>query len=584
MCIPTSILSGLRSALRVGVCLLLTVPAYALDTLTVAPQPEPLSETWRWTEFNLPSPVRDIFEDREGNMWFASDAGAVRYDGTHYRIFTSEDGLGAGLGADHTRDPSQTSPIRTITQTPDGAMWFGTLGGGITRMLADSVRTYTVKDGLPDDFISGRSLKLSGERGLWAGFRSLQGGAGGLSKFDGRRWSVVETPTDTLAVRSLTEATDGSLWIASFGQGLLRYREGEWTVLGLEQGLPGLSYVEVVQTSDGSVWATAWDVPAIVRYKDDRWTVYRPADGLTDAVHVSIWETPDRRIWSASRNGDIVTFTGEGWRAVDSALKQSGSVFVRVGRSGSVWLFPWRRPLAHRIRVGEHLRTRFHLSRSLKGGHGTPDGSTWFVTDNGPVRYDGRNWVLYGPMEGLLDPPYVAMTATDDGSVWFLAAQSRGWCRYVAGRWETHTASDIGLQRLSIAPAISGKGKVGVVYRPADGTFWVAGSRDGRAAASRYDGKSWQVLDPGVDAERLHSPLVEASGDIWFGTNNWPKPGAVLVSDGVMHFDGSTWTRYTTADGLLHNRILRLRTVTGRHHLGRHAQRHQLVHRHLVEL
>ena len=60
-------------------CLLLTVPAFAVDTLTVEPQPKQLSEAWRWTEFNLPGPVRDIFEDREGNVWFATDVGAVRY-------------------------------------------------------------------------------------------------------------------------------------------------------------------------------------------------------------------------------------------------------------------------------------------------------------------------------------------------------------------------------------------------------------------------------------------------------------------------------------------------------------------------
>ena len=67
--------------------------------------------------FYLPGPSRDIFEDREGNMWFATDAGAVRYDSTQFRTFTQEDGL-----------PSNR--VRTVTQTPKGALWFGTLGGG----------------------------------------------------------------------------------------------------------------------------------------------------------------------------------------------------------------------------------------------------------------------------------------------------------------------------------------------------------------------------------------------------------------------------------------------------------------------
>ena len=98
-----------------------------------------------------------------------------------------------------------------------------------------------------------------------------------------------------------------------------------------------------------------------------------------------------------------------------------------------------------------------------------------------------------------------------------------------------------------------------MVYRPADSTFWIAGSKDGRAAASHYDGQSWQVLDPGVDTERLHSPLVTASGDIWFGTNIWPRD-PILIGNGAMHYNPSgtgqaAWTLYTTDDGLLHNRI-----------------------------
>ncbi len=184
-------------------CLLLTVPVYAVDTLTVAPQPEPYSEPWRWTEFNLPGPVHDVFEDREGNMWFATGIGALRYDGISFQTYTTEDGLGS-------------DNVRTVTQTPDGALWFGTLGG-ITRMLADSVRTYTVKDGLASDTFWWRSLKPSGDRGLWAGFTLALGGSGGLSRFDGRKWSVVETPTDSLDVMSLTEEADGTLWIASKG-------------------------------------------------------------------------------------------------------------------------------------------------------------------------------------------------------------------------------------------------------------------------------------------------------------------------------------------------------------------------------
>ena len=61
-----------------GACLLLTIPAYAVDTLQVT-TPDPVTEAWRWTQFShgsgLAGNVRDIYEDRDGNIWFATDKG-----------------------------------------------------------------------------------------------------------------------------------------------------------------------------------------------------------------------------------------------------------------------------------------------------------------------------------------------------------------------------------------------------------------------------------------------------------------------------------------------------------------------------
>ena len=91
---------GLRSmpALRsicvggcVGACLLWTVPAYAVDTLQVT-TPDPILEDWRWTEFDgssgLAGKVYDIYEDRDGNIWFATDEGVQRYDGLHWASYS----------------------------------------------------------------------------------------------------------------------------------------------------------------------------------------------------------------------------------------------------------------------------------------------------------------------------------------------------------------------------------------------------------------------------------------------------------------------------------------------------------------
>ena len=118
-----TILPGLRSALRVGVCLLLTVPAYAVDTFQVT-TPDPVTEAWRWREFNqgngLAGRVQSFYEDRLGNIWFATDGGAQRYDGRSWTTYTSEDGLASDV-------------VVAVYETRDGAMWFATHVNGLTR-------------------------------------------------------------------------------------------------------------------------------------------------------------------------------------------------------------------------------------------------------------------------------------------------------------------------------------------------------------------------------------------------------------------------------------------------------------------
>ena len=73
-----------------------TSPVFAVDTLRVT-SPDPVLEKWRWTTFDrgsgLAGPVRDIFEDRDGGIWFATDQGAQRYDGMRWTTYTTKDGL-----------------------------------------------------------------------------------------------------------------------------------------------------------------------------------------------------------------------------------------------------------------------------------------------------------------------------------------------------------------------------------------------------------------------------------------------------------------------------------------------------------
>ena len=62
-------------------------------------------------------------------------------------------------------------------------------------------------------------------------------------------------------------------------------------------------------------------------------------------------------------------------------------------------------------------------------------GTVWFGVDQGVVTYDGRDWTLYGPDEGLPDVAIQQITAMDNGDIYCVS--SSGIYRYSDAVWTT---------------------------------------------------------------------------------------------------------------------------------------------------
>jgi ligand-binding sensor domain-containing protein len=61
--------------------------------------------------------VRSVARDNQGNLWFGTLGGGVsRYDSTAWRTFTTKDGLAGDI-------------VMAIARDNQGNLWFGTTGG-----------------------------------------------------------------------------------------------------------------------------------------------------------------------------------------------------------------------------------------------------------------------------------------------------------------------------------------------------------------------------------------------------------------------------------------------------------------------
>jgi len=171
--------------------------------------------------FGPHSITRNILEDRHGNLWLATWAGIIRYDGEYFTNVTLKSGL------THFN-------IMSVLEDKMGNLWFGSIGGGVYRLnLEESYQQvhsrpypiegdysqFTSADGLPDNAVLCMLEDKSGN--IWFG---TKGGACCYNSSallgKGHRLFTCYSTNDGLCdnfVSTMTEDQAGKIWFGTNG-------------------------------------------------------------------------------------------------------------------------------------------------------------------------------------------------------------------------------------------------------------------------------------------------------------------------------------------------------------------------------
>lgn len=151
--------------------------------------------------------VRAIYEDRLGNLWFATAGdGLLRWRNNEKKLFTVEDGLA-------------NDNVYTLLETRDGTLWIGT-HKGLQQFSNDKFLTFSQLDGLPSDWI--RALHEDADGALWIGTDK------GLARLKNKQITAFTTRDGLFhdALHAILSDDAGNLWV-SCNTGIFRVSKSE---------------------------------------------------------------------------------------------------------------------------------------------------------------------------------------------------------------------------------------------------------------------------------------------------------------------------------------------------------------------
>lgn len=283
--------------------------------------------------------VTPVMETRDGSLWAGSNCGGVSVlDRKRSTIHTY---MSAPVGA-----PNGDPCIASMTQDSSGAVWVGTWGGGLKRVVNDHVEYDTRLGDIPNARMLAQFTSRDGT--LWVG---TDGAGVAQVRVEPRRLVRMYTTADGLAsnsIRYITQTADGAIWVGTLG-GLSRLGAGgRFTSYTPHDGLSSPYVRAIHEDSDRTVWIGTYG-GGLNRLRGGRIVSISQADGLGDNIVSSILDDGRGNFWMSGNRGiervaidQLNQFADGKMRRVHSVLYGVGDGLVNAETNGGFQPAAWK--------------------------------------------------------------------------------------------------------------------------------------------------------------------------------------------------------------------------------------------------
>ena len=488
-----------------------------------------LHNSWN-TEQGLPqSDVKQLIQTRDGYIWLGTNGGLVRFDGLRFTVFDSGN-----------TPELRSNRILALREDRNGTLWIGTQNGGLTSYSQGKFKTYTTKDGLPDESIF--SIEADRLGNLWLS-------PGGLLRLTDGRFTLYTTRDGLPSNGSgyISEGPGGSLWFIS-GDYLMRFYEGRFVGYRMIQDYwrLTLNISSMVVTKDSSVWlATKY---GLVRFQNGRFEIVAP----NPTPEATVMQSMAVAYVYKDRAGELRLVTPSGL-----ARYQDGKVILDT-------------PLPELSRLKVDLWTFQSVIEDREG-------NLWLGMGGlGLHRFRPRQIVAYTAETGLSDQSFLPITDDGAGGLWLgNTDEINSLYHFQEGKFTPYNTNALvrslhrdhsgtlligtekGLYQLQegkqiaehpLTSALENNKVIQAIYEDREGQLWVGTGRDEEPDGALYrlkDGVTTKYqMSEGLVANDVRFIMQDHQGALWIGTTR-----------GMSRFKDERFTNYTTGQGLSNNYV-----------------------------
>ncbi len=488
-----------------------------------------------WKRLDLPHPersnfVRSMLESRDGSLWIGRQRGGLSR-------FRDGQWVDLDLGATGLAEMRVNALLETQSADGSPVLWVGTAESGVLRFDGENWTGFGPAAGLPSAEVwSLLDADGAGGHELWIGTTD---GPATLRLSDGRIEVPAGAPKSSVSslLATVSPAGERTVWVGTYGGGLLRYRGGVWSRLGSAENLPSLFVTDLAASPTGgpdSFWI-ATDGGGVAKYSHEGIRTVELGALLASRAVYKVLETRAEQgaqaVWLGTRNNGLIRMTEGLWRAFQPfpetpnvpvtailhRLERDGSTSLWLGTDGygvALWRQGvWTRIDARSGAIGND--TVLALAETRKIGDRR---LVWVGSRNGGLSsFDGERWRRFDRAGGalpsdLIQALYAAEDAAGKGTLW--VGTRNGLAAFDGQRWR-HGGEETGFPASSILSLLGSRTRSG------GEELWV-GSTQGLYRLAGGVWRHWNERSGlrNLSVQSLHeSAAKDGRRTLWIGTD-----------------------------------------------------------------